>query len=98
MSKKVKADKDATLEAPIQITRLAKIIRWIDATFGYAISGTSISYEDAQDLRGTIRQTVGFVLKENSDVTVIAMNYNEDHNEYSKIMVIPSSLIIKERD
>jgi len=96
----MKGAKHATLisETTKTITLKFKAIRWIDAVYMYVDPNNTVSFEKAQDLTGAIRHTCGFVLKEDKDYVILAMDYSQQNNGYSKIIVIPASLVLKDND
>jgi len=97
---KKKADSHATLVSDTikTVTLKPKAVKWVDACYIYVDPNNTVSFEEAQDLEGAIRHTVGFVLKEDKDYLILAMDYSEYAEGYSKIIVIPASCVIKDSD
>jgi len=93
MSKRVKADKHATLTVPNGTKMHACMTKWIDASF---YGDDYYKMEQIKQFKPIITYTVGFLLYQDENITILACQYLKDFEKYGKISVIPTSLIVQD--
>ena len=95
MSKRTKTKVEAELEVstlPKELTLNMVSLKWKDASSHYS----KYTKEQIEELKPIIFYSSGFVVRQDKDVTILAQSYIGNQQKYENLLLIPTSLILKE--